>query len=262
MVVHATARLTATKTSQIEKSKFLGSLYVDRVSAYARCAALADLRFLGTRKRAGYFRLAMKAEGMVARSANKRIYVGSSCSSSGRDFLRAGNTVLWDWKLLPNFGASSTYRVRIMSPYVLVPLPMGVLALNGKAYGRIRASVTAQFNPCAGRVNMNGDAAVSGDGRVSAGYFSAWGVGWVDEATFYAQEQRLELRNLTVQPGINGKLSGAGRTGFVFLHRGAMRGYVKLKALVNVFVIIGVAVVPISKTLVNWSKSATVTQIL
>jgi hypothetical protein len=74
-------------------------------------------------------------------------------------------------------------------------------------------------------------------------------------ASVYAQDQRLELRNLTVQPAI-GSGSLWGRTGSIVLKSGAMRGYLRLKAYILPFFI------PVSRTIANWSKSATTRTIL
>jgi hypothetical protein len=223
----------------------------DRLNATATGSASADLRFLGSRKRAGHFRIDVGATGVVTRNLFGR-YLNSSCSHTGSVYLRVGGTTLWNWSLGRTFGASVNYRIRIMTPTLIVPMPAGALVLRGQAYGRMHGSVTAAMYPCAGFASLNGNMSISGNGTATVSVYSLLFAASV-KAIFSANDQRLELRDLRVAPGISGWTWGV--MGSVYFHSGSMAGYIHLKAVLPPYI-------PVSKLLANWTRGASITKLL
>lgn len=213
---------------------------------------LADLKFLGSSKRAGEFKMYLVAAGVVYQST-LGVVTGTTCTSNGSVYLKVAGSVVWNTAFTTSFTGRSTLRLSLMAPTLVVPLGGGLAVLNGQAYARVRAAMDGTFDPCAGQVRLNGEAAVSGDGSASATVISLL---LFANATvsFYAQEQKIRANSLTAQPGI-GMPYTWGRAGNLLFISGAMRGLVELNAMLPPFI-------PISTTLADWSKPLTYTQLL
>jgi hypothetical protein len=256
VVVHTDAALSASFSSQTKTSgsgQYVRIWREDSLMGYGRGNAWADLRFLGARQRAGDFRLVALAAATIERHPSTGAIQNSSCNQYGSVYLKIGSTVLWDWTLGATFAANSDYRLRLAAPSLVVPVGAGLAVLNGNLYGRIRASLSASFTPCSGRIWVNGFAAASGDASASATVISL--LLFADfEGTFGCSEQKIEFNGFTVQPGLNASTTW-GRGGSVWFRSGSMVGHVEVDAMLPPFI-------PISTTLANWSKSYQATRLL
>ncbi len=222
------------------------------LAASGSTRAVADLRFLGSSGRAGDFRMNLAAVGTVKTSTLGRL-MGTSCYSSGSVYLRVGNSVLWNSSFSTGFSGRSTIRLRFMTPTLTVPVGAGVALLSGRAYGRVRAALDGTFDPCKAKVRFNGEAAVSGNGSASATVISLLMYANLS-FSFYANEQKLDANWTTAQPDINATTTW-GRSGNLIFHRGAMRGLIKIDAMLPPFI-------PVSTTLANWSVPYASTRLL
>ena len=217
----------------------------ENLRAKASGYAYADLRFLGNATRAGLFTFSMDVNTDIRRTTSGS-FLGRTCSQNGASLLRVGNTTLWNSSLTPFWSRTVDYRLRVMTPTLVLPVVGGVIALNGRAYGRMRGRVTLVSDLCSGRVTIDGDPAASGNGYASLTIISVFVAGSVS-VSFYANDQQLDCDNFRVA------FNGSGlptRSGSVVLRSGAMRGYVKLNLYLPPWI-------PISSTLANWSRSAT-----
>ena len=218
----------------------------ERFIANASASAYADLRLLGERKRAAYFRanLGVNATLLTTTSGSP---VSNSCSNSASIYMKVGNTVLWNWSGGSVFDAHRDYRIRIMTPTLVVWFGGGALVAKASGYGRINTDLRCTIIPCWGYVRMNGNARVSGNGYFSASAYTILAAASIN-GTFVCNDQRLEARDFTVFPRTTQLSEWV--NGLVRLHSGSMRGYIKLSAILPPFI-------PVSTTIANWSKSAT-----
>lgn len=216
------------------------------VAGSAGGRVLADLSFLGTKRRAGEFRINGSALGIQRRYTNGSTSY-TTAVSAGSVYLRVGNSVLWNSSFVPYFSGRANVRLQVMVPTLVVPLGAGIAVLNGRAYGRMRAAMDITFNPFAGQARLSGEAAASGDGSATATVISLL-VFANASVSFYANEQKLVANSLTANPGIGGATWG--RSGSVDFVSGSMRGLLTISAMLP-------PLIPINSTLANWSKSAT-----
>jgi hypothetical protein len=250
VTVGARGSYAAKFTSSI---KYLyGYFRYDQLSANASGYVYADLRLLGSRSRAGMFSMSLNANADVFRKTNGQ-FINHTCKSNGGMVLTVGNSVVWSGSLSTVFGKSANLQLRIASPTIYVPMPSGgVMRVKGNAYGRVNGFIAGVIDPCNAKVLVNGSLGVSGHGTVSV---TAWDLIFNASvsASFYANDQRLSASLLTVQPANLG--STWGKTGSLRLYSGSMRGYIKLSAILP-------PIIPVSFTLVNWSKGSNIVTLL
>ncbi len=219
----------------------------ENLRAKASGYAYADLRFLGRATRAGQFHFNMDVSTDIQRTTSGS-YMGRTCSQNGSTLLRVGNTTLWNAALTPIWSRSVDYRIRVMTPTLTLPVVGGVVAMYGRAYGRMHGRATLISDLCNGRVTIDGDPAVSGNGYASLTVISLFVAGSVS-VSFYANDQKLDCNNFRVAFNAYGRPT---RSGSIVLRSGSMRGYVKLNLYLPPWI-------PISRTLANWSRGATTT---
>lgn len=217
----------------------------ENLRAKASGYAYADLRFLGGATRAGMFTFSMDVNTDIQRTTSGS-YMGRTCSQSGATLLRVGNTTLWNSTLTPIWSRTVDYRLRVMTPTLTLPVVGGIVALHGRAYGRMRGHVTLISDLCNGRVTIDADPAASGNGYASLTLISLFVAGSVS-VNFYANDQQLDCDNFRVAFNAYGQPT---RSGSVVLRSGSMRGYVKLNLYLPPWI-------PITRTLANWSRGAT-----
>jgi hypothetical protein len=226
---------------------------VDHLAGVAIGRAHADLHFLGESKRAGEVRCVTAVTSDVTRTLSGTP-IGYDCRSSSSVYLKLGDSVLWNWSFNGGFTAGADYRLRILVPYLVLPIGPGVIALSGRAYARVHGSLAATFDPCAARARIDGAMAIQGDASASAFVISLCAAAGFNGG-FVVDDQTLELNDLTAQPGA-GMPYTWGRTGSAVVRSGAMRADLEVEAFFPL------PPFYLSSTLAEWSKNATVMRIL
>lgn len=247
--VYATGHVAAARSTRYVSGSggsglSLAPHYETSLGASGSGKAYADVKFLGSARRAGEFRMNLSALAKLKTRPFGGGLINSTCSSSGSVYLRVGNTVLWNSAFSTTFAGRATVRYQIMTPTLVVPVGAGLALLSGRAYGRVRAEMNGTFDPCRARVQMDGEAAVSGDASASVTVISLLMFASTN-AVFYVNEQEINASFLKGEPGINANTTW-GRAGSLIFYRGAMRGYIDIDAYLPPFI-------PVSTRIVDWS---------
>ncbi len=214
-----------------------------KLAASGNAHAFADIRLLGNWARAGEFRISLAAESNTKKDNLGRT-MSTTCKSSGVVYLRVGNSVLWNSSVNTMFSGISSMRLQIMTSSMVVALGGSASQLTARAYGRVRAAIYVNIDPCKAKVRLNGEAAVSGDTTATT---AAIGLMKPVSVTFSfsIKEQKLDANGTTAQPGLNATTTW-GRAGNLIFHRGAMG------STINAYAIQPTSI-PVSSTLAYWS---------